>query len=146
MIGARIELRPSVGESSAVGGHFRAKPKTQPEPLGGVEKIVAAVIADCKGRSGDQESLGILNSSAAEHTALVGRKPLHSVAPGPRLLPNEVALALDVRGKIDGLGSIGSELLVRDRELCIESLVALEEVRTAKLDAEQLLGRSSDPS
>ena len=43
-------------------------------------------------------------------------EPLAAVGPGPFLLPDEVALPLDVGGKVDRLGRVGSELLVRSRE------------------------------
>ncbi len=45
-----------------------------------------------------------LMPGAAEHAALVGREQLGAVGPGPFLLPDEVALPLDVaRRAVDGL-------------------------------------------
>ena len=55
----------------------------------------------------------VLEPGDAEHAALVGREQLAADAPGPFLLPDEIALPLDAAGELDGLGLIGVELAVR---------------------------------
>ena len=116
----------------------------QPKAARWVEQVVAAVIAEGQGRSRDQEAVGVLDAQAAEDAALDRSEPFAAVRPGPFLLPGEVALPLDIAGEVDRLGRVSGEILVRSRELQVQRLVALHEIRTANLDPEQLLGCASN--
>src|SRR6185503_15706757 len=144
MVGAGVDLRPAVAEVAAVEGDFRAETAAQAESARRVQQAVAAVKAERQWQCGDQEAACVLDPRAAEHATLDRSEPLAAVGPGPGLLPDEVALPLDIGGKVDGLGGVGGEPLVRRRELHIERLVAHQEVGAADLDAEQLLGGTGD--
>ena len=120
---------------AAVEGDFRAQPAAETEAAGRIEQAVAAVIAEAERHRRDREFPGVFDPGTAEHTAFAGRQQLAAVGPGPFLLPDEVALPLDVAGEVDRLGGVGGELLMRRCQLKIECLVALEEVGAAQLDA-----------
>src|SRR5438309_4697935 len=129
---------------ATVEGDFRAHSPAEPESARGIEQAVASVIAELQRHGGDQESLGILDTSVAEDTPFIGCEPFAPVRPCPLLLPNEVAQPLDVRGEVHGLRLVGGEDLMRERQLGVEGLVALTEVGEAQLRAKQLLGSTGD--
>src|SRR5205085_10193340 len=100
MVRAGVELRPPVAEMATVERDFGTQPTAEPEAPRRVEQAVAAVIADGERGGSDQEPACVLDPGAAEHPAFDGSEPLATVGPGPLLLPDEVALALDVACKV----------------------------------------------
>ena len=99
MVGARVQLRAGIGELTAVRGNLGADPAAQAKAAAGVEQAVAAVITEAERQRRDQERARVLDAVAAEHAAFVGREQLGAVCPGPLLLPDEVALPLDIAGE-----------------------------------------------
>ena len=79
---------------------------------GWIEQAVAAVVAERKRKRGDEEGSRVFDAIEAEHTIFISREDLRAVAPGPLLLPDEVAQPLDMAAEQDGLGFVSVELLV----------------------------------
>src|SRR4029079_8997438 len=100
----------------------------EPEPAGRIEQIVASVIAETKRQGSDEEPARLLDSGAVKGALLVRAEQLRAVSPGPLLLPDEVALALDITGQRDGPRFIGIELLMPGRGLEVEDLIAAHEI------------------
>src|SRR5206468_11200758 len=124
VIGAGVDLRPAIAEMAAVEGKFWAEMAAQPEAARRVEQIVAPVIADGERQGSDEEAACVLEPGIAEDAALDRSEPLTAVGPGPFLLPDEVALPLDIGGKVDRLGRVSGVFLMRRRDLQVQRLVA----------------------
>src|SRR5207245_7303324 len=105
---------------------------------------VASVKPEAERQRGNQERPRRLVTGEVEYAVLVGGEQLGAVSPRPFLVPNEVALPLDVTREEDGLRFIGVELLVPGRSLEIEHLVALQEVAAAELHRRKLLPRTGN--
>src|SRR5438132_3974822 len=105
VVGAGVDLGSPVAEMAAVEGDFRAQPAAETEAAGRIEQAVAVVIAEAERHRRDQEAARVLEPGTAEHAALNRAEPLAAVGPSPFLLPDKVALPLDVAGEVDGLGA-----------------------------------------
>src|SRR6185369_8406834 len=145
-IGARIELDSGIGAPPAVERNFRADPAAQAESARRVEQAVASIISEAKGKCRDQECTRVLDSGGVEDAAFVRRQDLAAIGPGPFLLPDEIALPLDIAGDLDRSRLIGIELAVRGGGLEVQYLVPLQEIASTKLDAEELLAGAGDPA
>ena len=120
-------------------GDFGAEPSSKSETAGRIEQIVAAVVAEAHRKRGDEEGACILDARQVEHAALIGREQLRAVGPGPLLLPDEIALPLDVRRQRNRFRLIGVELLVAGRRQDVEDLIALQEIAAPELNGSELL-------
>ena len=82
-----------------------------------------------------------------EHAALVGREQLGAQAPGPFLLPDDVALPLDVAAELDGLGLIGVAVWCCWPSACrLSTWSRLQEIAAPELDGGELLLGAGDPA
>jgi len=138
MIGADVDLATRIGELTAVRRQLGADAGAEPEAPARIEQAVAAVIAEADGRGGDEEGTPLFDASLVERPLLVGRERLDPAGVCPCLVPDEVALTLDVARDLDGLRFIGVVVGVARQRLQVENLVAPPEVASAELDSEQV--------
>src|SRR5436190_1919426 len=146
MIGAAVELNPGVWKSAALEADFRADPPQQSEPLGRIEQIVARVIAEAAGDRGDEKSPPARLAGRLGRVPLVGRQQLGAEAPRPLLLPDEIALPLETRGKRYRLGFERIAVDMAGEHLRVEYLVAPQPIAAAERNRAELLLRTSDPA
>src|SRR5262249_37107539 len=140
MIGARIDLRARIDEFTAMSRDLRAQSPAQPEPARRIQQVVAAVKTKAQRKGGNQEGPRFLVQLGwTENALLVGREKFGAVGPGPSLLPDEIALPLDIAAEPDRLGLISIELLVTCRGLQVQDLVTLQEIAAPELHCGELL-------
>ena len=145
MIGARVDLRAGIAEAAAVHGDFGADPAAQPEAR-------ASGRAGCRcrhsrgsaGKRGDEEGARVLDPGPVNTPCSSVREHFGAIGPRPFLLPDEVALPLDIAGELDRARFVGVELLVRGRGLQVQHLVALQEIVAPELDGGELLAGADD--
>ena len=83
-----------------------------------------------------------LTPSVVNTPRSLGAEQVEAVAPRPFLVPDDVALALDVAADLQGLGLEGAAVGVAGQRLQVEDLVALAEIVAPELDRGELLLRA----
>src|SRR4029078_11363978 len=93
-----------------------------------IEQAVAAVVTQARGQRGAEERARVLEAGRIEQPRRVGREQLGARGPGPFLLPDEIALPLDIPGEEDGACLVGIVFLVQARSLQSQQLVSPQKI------------------
>src|SRR6478752_822304 len=104
MVGARVELGAGISEGAGVEADFGTDPAAQAEALRRVQQAVAPVVVQAQRYCGDVERPAPRFAGRLDRVALVCRQHFAADAPGPLLLPDEIALPLKASRQRQGLG------------------------------------------